>query len=91
VHSRNISINTSEEMTEMLNGILFYLNISRQEIINEEYGNLSNESISSIDDAILLAKALVYMCLSESLVEGATYDLNKWFEDNRDFLISFVK
>ena len=100
MYNRDIVVNSNEENINIFSSILFYLNISKQEIITNEYGNLGNPNIASIEDAIRFVKGLVYICISQHLPSGAvgdyvnpvtadaTYNISDWVAENKDFLDS---
>ena len=88
MYNRDIVVNSNEENINILSSILFYLGISKQEIITNEYGNLGNPDIASIEETIRFVKGLVHICISQHLPSGATYNISDWVAENKDFLDS---
>jgi hypothetical protein len=88
MYNRDIVVNTNEENTNIFSSILFYLGISKQEIITNEYGNLGNPDIASIEETIRFVKGLVHICIAPQLPSDKTYNLSDWVAQNKDFLDS---
>ena len=82
--NRNIIFNSDDETRTMFESILFYLGISKEKILAEDYGNLGNSQIVSIVDCINVLRASNYLLDSPLIEDNETYAVNEWMVQNSE-------
>jgi hypothetical protein len=82
VKSVKIFFESDDATRTILESILFYLQISKQEILNESYGNLGNPQIISIIDCINVLRAANYIVESDTIPSNTEHCVVEWMELN---------
>lgn len=80
--NRVLRFTSNKETCDLFESVLFYLNISKQEILNEEYGNLGSPNIASIADCINLMRAANVLLDGDFLPSNTEYDVIQWMNVN---------
>lgn len=82
VKSVKVFFESDDATRAILESILFYLQISKQEILNEEYGNLGSPYICSIVDCINVLRAANYIVESDAIPSNTEHCVIEWMELN---------